>query len=89
VRRHSPGMTASTYATGETIQPPTSRRRRPASGSSPIGVRAVIRAIVVGAAVAMVATGWPLPVGTTLVFGVAVLLWVLATMAGEEPGARP
>ena len=75
-------MTASTYSTGETIQPQPSRRRRITADSSRIG----FRAIVVGAAIALVAAGWPLPVGTTLVLGVAVLLWVLATMATEEPG---
>ena len=85
MRAHSPGMTASTYSTGKTIEPQASARRRTAADASRIGVRV----IVVGSALALVAAGWPLPVGTTLVLGVAVLLWVLATMATEEPGARP
>ena len=78
-------MTASTFSTRNRPRVQRSKPRRLTGGASRIGVRAV----VVGAAVAVVAAGWPLPVGTTLVFGVAVLLWVLATMALEKPGTRP
>jgi hypothetical protein len=56
-----------------------------AADSSQIGVRA----IVVGTVVTLVAAGWPLPVGTTLLLGVAVLLWMLASMAAEDPETRP
>ena len=78
-------MTATTYSATDTIPTQAPDRRRTAADASRIGVRV----IVVGAALAVVAAGWPLPVGPTLVFGVAVLLWALATMATEEPGARP
>jgi hypothetical protein len=56
-----------------------------AADSSRIGARA----IVVGAALTLVAVGWPLQVGTTLLLGVAVLLWVLASMAAEDPQTGP
>ena len=88
-RQFAEGAAALTWQLRRTDQQPvelqklTIDRGRLRHGATPGG------AVVAGAAVAVVAAGWPLPDGTTLVFGVAVLLWVLATMALEKPGTRP
>jgi hypothetical protein len=77
-------MTASTYTD------PASPDTRPSARGlvTATAVRNSVRLLVAGAVVALIGAGWPLHVGATLVFGVAVLLYALGSMAREAPVDR-
>ena len=77
-------MTASTYSTPGHLEV-----QQPARSPFAFGiVRTGLRVLVAGVAIALVVLGWPLQVGATLVLGVAVLLYALASMAREAPVDR-
>jgi hypothetical protein len=62
------------------------RRRSPSRrrvSASPL--RLGIQSIVLGVVALMVVAGWPMSVGTTVVFGVAVVLWAIGNFAVERP----
>ena len=77
--------------------PPTERLRRPWSARgggvspdtkqwSPGTVRVLARVLAVGLVAGfLLRTGWPMPVGPTLLLGSAITLWTLATFAAEQP----
>ena len=70
--------------------PPTERLRRPWSarggGATPGTFRLLLRVLLVGLVLGfLLRTGWPMPVGPTLLLGSAVTLGALATFATEQP----
>ena len=57
------------------------RRRQSASP-----IRRAMQVAAAGAAVFLtVGTGWPMPVGTTMLLGVALIIWIVGTFALERP----
>jgi hypothetical protein len=72
------------------VMPPTDRFRRPWSarggGVSSDNIRLLARTLLVGLVLGFfLRTGWPMPVGPTLLMGSAITLWALATFATEQP----
>jgi hypothetical protein len=46
----------------------------------------ITRAVALGSIAALMALGWPLHIGATLMLGIATMLWMIGNFAMERPG---
>ena len=44
-----------------------------------------LRAVILGILAVLVGMGWPMQIGPTLIFGTAIMLWIVGNFAMEGP----